>query len=63
MLLDLNESQVDELRSLLDTNLRELSYEIASADLPAYRRMLRERREVIRSIVATIDGLIPVAQS
>jgi len=37
MLVDLNESQLEELRGLLETNLRELSYEIASADLPAYR--------------------------
>jgi hypothetical protein len=63
MLVDLNESQIYELRGLLDTNLRELSYEIASADLPSYRRMLRERREVIRSIVARIGGPIPVAVS
>ena len=63
MLVDLNESQVEELRGLLETNLRELSYEIASADLPSYRLMLRERREVIRSIVAGIGGSIPVAQS
>ena len=63
MLIDLNETQVDELRSLLEINLRELSYEIASADLPSYRRQLREKREVIRSILAGISGAIPVAGS
>ena len=61
MLIDLNESQVEELRGLLETNLRELSYEIASADLPSFRRMLRERREAIRSVLTTIDGPISVA--
>ena len=63
MLIDLNETQVDELRSLLEMNLRELSYEIASADLPSYRLKLREKREVIRSILAGINGAIPVAGS
>jgi hypothetical protein len=63
MLIDLNETQVDELRSLLEIKLRELSYEIASADLPSYRRQLREKREVIRSILAGISGAIPVAGS
>ncbi|MGO9874573.1 MAG: hypothetical protein ACLPVY_12300 [Acidimicrobiia bacterium] len=63
MLIDLNETQVDELRSLLEVNLRELSYEIASADLPSYRRQLREKREVIRSALAGISGAIPVAGS
>jgi hypothetical protein len=63
MLIDLNETQVDELRSLLEINLRELSYEIASADLPSYRRQLREKREVIRSVLAGISGAIPVAGS
>ena len=56
MLIDLNETQVDELRGLLEINLRELSYEISSADLPSYRLMLREQREVIRSILAGIGG-------
>ena len=45
MLIDLNETQVDELRSLLEMNLRELSYEIASADLPSYRLKLRRSAE------------------
>ena len=60
MLIDLNETQIDELRSLLEINLRELSYEISSADLPSYRLKLREKREVIRSILAGIGGAVPV---
>jgi hypothetical protein len=63
MPIDLNERQAEELRGLLETNLRELSYEIASADRPSYRLMLRERREVIRSIVGLIGGPVPVGQS
>ena len=64
MRLDLDEEQVDTLQSLIDTTLRELSYEISSADLPTYRQMLRARREVLRS---TLDALsassAPVGQS
>jgi hypothetical protein len=62
MLIDLSERQIEELRGLLETNLRELSYEISSADRPSYRLMLRERREVVRSIVGLIGDRIPVAQ-
>ena len=60
--IELTDEQVDALRSLLDTTLRELSYEIASADLPAYRLMLRGRRETLRSILDAVGGPIPVAQ-
>jgi hypothetical protein len=63
MFLNLDETQVDELRNLLEIDLRELSYEIASADLPSYRLKLREKREVLRSILAGISGAVPVAGS
>lgn len=63
MVIALDETQVDELRDLLEMSLRELSYEIASADLPSYRLALRERREVYRSILSEISGPVAVAGS
>jgi len=62
MLIDLTEDQTDALRSVLDITLRELSYEIASADLPAYRQMLRGRREALRPVLDALGGSIRVAR-
>jgi hypothetical protein len=50
MQIELDDTQVDVLRTFLDTALREFSYEIASADLPSFRLMLRGQREAIRTI-------------
>jgi hypothetical protein len=55
MQLDLNTEQAAELRGVLDITLRDLSYEIASADLPTFRQNLRDRRELLRGILRTLD--------
>ena len=57
--LELDEEQADVLRSMLDIEVRELSYEIASADLPTYRVKLRHRREVLRGLLESFGGPIP----
>ena len=62
MRIDLDTEQVDALHDLLATTLRELSYEIASADLPSYRQMLRERREVLRSTLDALGGAVPASR-
>lgn len=62
MRIDLDEEQVDTLQSLIDSTLRELSYEIASADVPTYRKMLRARREVLRSILEALRASNPAVQ-
>ncbi len=55
MQLDLNPEQAAELRGVLDITLRDLSYEIASADLPTFRQNLRHSRELLRGILRTLD--------
>jgi hypothetical protein len=62
MYIDLSDQQADVLRTVLDTTLRDLSYEIASADLPTYRQMLRGQREALRPVLDALGGPIPVSQ-
>jgi len=62
MQIELDDTQVEVLRTLLDSTLRELSYEIASADLPSFRLTLRGQREVIRSIRIAVSEPMPSAQ-
>ena len=62
MHIDLDDEQAEILRTVLDTALRELSYEIASADLPSFRLMLRRRREELRPILDALGGPIPAAE-
>jgi hypothetical protein len=62
MHLDLNPEQAAELRSVLDITLRDLSYEIASADLPSFRQNLRNNRELLRGILRTLDEAIQGVQ-
>ena len=58
MHLELDEEQQERLRETLDSTVRDLSYEIASADLPAFRQMLRRRREVLRQVLDAVGGPI-----
>lgn len=62
MHVELDEEQHSELRALLDATLRDLSYEIASADLPSFRLMLRRRREVLSSILDALGGRLTAAE-
>lgn len=59
MRLELGAEQAEALQVLLDSTLRELSYEIASADVPSYRQLLRARRETLRTILDQVGGPIP----
>jgi hypothetical protein len=58
MQVDLNDEQSELLRSVLDSTVRELSYEIASADLPTFRQNLRHRREVLQAILEVLRQTI-----
>lgn len=62
MRLDLNDEQVELLHAVLDSTVRDLSYEIASADLPAFRQNLRHRREVLRSIRDAVGDTMPTTE-
>lgn len=59
MHLELADDEVGVLREVLDITLHDLSYEIASADLPSYREMLRNRRRILEKILDAVGGPIP----
>ena len=62
MRLELGTEQAEALQVLLDATLRELSYEIASADVPSYRQHLRDHREILRTILEQVGGAIPASE-
>ena len=62
MQVELNDEQSQYLRAVLDITMRDLSYEIASADLPSYRQELRHRRDLLRGILDAVGGPIPDAE-
>ena len=50
------------MREVLDITLHELSYEIASADRPEFRQMLRHRRELLGHALSAVGGPIPKSE-
>jgi len=56
MNIELTESQRTEMQELLRGSLADLSSEIADTDNPSYRNGLRERREVLESVLSQLDG-------
>jgi hypothetical protein len=58
--LQLDSSQADLLREVLDMALRDLRHEISSTDNMEYTRTLKEREQMMRSI---LERLQPSAAS
>jgi hypothetical protein len=56
MRIELDETQAEMLRVLLDQSLRDLNFEIADTDRPSYREMLRGRRTTLKSILDMVGG-------
>ncbi len=56
MLIELTETQCAELQRLLESTLGDLSTEIASADNDEFRKGLRERRDVLESVLFLLDN-------
>ena len=56
MLIELTEAQCAELQRLLESSLGDLSSEIAATDNPAFREGLRERRDVLESVLFLLDN-------
>jgi CBS domain-containing protein len=54
--LAIHEDELDELRTLLDEALRDLSHEIADTDSAPYRDKLRRRRESLRHVREALGG-------
>jgi hypothetical protein len=56
--LQLTKDQADELDSLLDAYLRELSHEITATDNPQYRASLKTRRARLAEVAEALRLLI-----
>lgn len=54
--LALTDEDAELLREILDTVLRDLSYEISNTDNASYRSQLRDRRERIEGIHRQVSG-------
>ena len=55
MHLDLDDQHADELRTLLDGALGDLSHEIADTDNASYRELLRARRDRLQHIRSELE--------
>ena len=56
MVIELTEAQRTELQQLLQASLADLSSEIADTDNASYRSGLRDRRAVLESVLALLEG-------
>jgi hypothetical protein len=56
MLIELTEEQCGEMQRLLEECLGDLSTEIADTDNPQYREGLRQRRNVVESVLFQLDN-------
>ena len=56
MTLTLDETQAAVLRELLDSALRDLSYEISNTDNPAFKRGLRARADSMRAVLEALGA-------
>jgi hypothetical protein len=56
MQLTLDHTQAEVLRETLDSTLRDLRFEIADTDNPAFRRQLKAREEVLRSLLTALGS-------
>jgi hypothetical protein len=57
--LHLDEQQAELLQEILDRAFRDLRYEIVGTDRSEYKRQLREREAVLRSILDLSGGPLP----
>ena len=53
--LELTKDECAILRDILQNDLSDLRMEIADTDRLAYREMLRERKRVLKKVLATLD--------
>jgi len=56
MRLELDDSDVQLLREVLHSVVRDLSPEIADTDNPSYRRELKDRRDRLRAVLDLLGG-------
>lgn len=56
MTLELNDTQIEQLRRLIGRELGDLSYEIAATDNAAFRAELRARRDVLEGLERALEA-------
>jgi hypothetical protein len=54
--LDLDEDEVEALVDLLESKLRDLSYEISDTDTREFRNQLKSRRELLKRVLSGLKG-------
>jgi hypothetical protein len=59
--LSLDGPQAELVRELLDRDLRDLRFEIADTDNSSFKGELREREELLRTVLAQLGGPLPDA--
>ncbi len=59
MELRLDTDQTALLREVLESTWRDLRYEIADTDNPAFKRQLKQREQLLRSILERLSSAVP----
>ena len=59
MIIELDESQAELLREVLDSAFRDLRYEVADTDNTTYKEKLRAREAMLGSILSKVGGPLP----
>ena len=59
MNIELDESQAELLREVLDSAFRDLRYEVADTDNSSFKAGLRAREDVLASILSQLGGPLP----
>ena len=59
MKIELDESQAELLREVLDSAFRDLRYEVADTDNTTFKAGLRAREAMLGSILSQLGGPLP----
>jgi hypothetical protein len=63
MELSLTEAQITLMRELLESAIRDISYEIADTATPDYKQELRQRRELMVELKQSLEAAAARAAS
>ena len=56
MMLDLDHSQADVVREILEAQLKQLRFESAHADARAFREQLHQREQVVEAVLRKLPS-------
>lgn len=59
MNIQLDASQVELLREILDSTFRDLRYELADTNTSTYKTELRDRERALRELLDLVGGPLP----